>query len=234
MLARLSRRRFLSAAAAVVAIGGIAGCTEYEESPVLKAEHMVDSAVATVERFQTLKGLQRFSKYLPDSVAIAIFPSVLKAGFFVGGEGGNGLLMARTPQGGWSAPAFYTLGAGSFGIQFGAQSTEVILVIRNKGALEAILKDQAKIGADAGVTAGFYGVGAEASTTTNLGADVLAFANSKVGAFAGASVEGAVMARRQDINEAVYGQGKTPREIVTDPANRMARADRLAAVLAKY
>ncbi len=234
MLAGFSRRRFLSATAGALALGLLAGCTDFEESPVLKAEHLVDSAVATVERFQTIQGLQRFSKYLPDSVAIAIFPNVIKAGFFVGGEGGNGLLMVKTPGGGWSAPAFYTLGAGSFGIQFGAQSTEIILVIRNQGALDAILKDQAKIGADAGVTAGFYGLGAEASTTTNLGVDVLAFANSKVGAFAGASVEGAVMARRQDINEAIYGAGKTPKAIVTDPANRMARADRLATVLSKY
>jgi len=233
MLSRFSRRRFLAFAAGAAMLGSLGGCAEYEESPVLKAEHLVDSAVATVERFQTLEGLQRFSKYLPDSVAIAIFPSVIKAGFFVGGEAGNGVLMVRSGSG-WSAPAFYTMGAGSFGLQFGAQDTEVILVIRNQGALDAVLKDQAKIGADAGVTAGFYGVGAEASTTTNMGADVLAFANSKLGAFAGASVEGAVIARRQDINEAVYGQGKTPRDIVTNPANRMARADRLAAVLSKY
>jgi lipid-binding SYLF domain-containing protein len=234
MSLRVSRRRFLSAAIGVFALGGLAGCAELEESPTLKADHLVDASVATVERFQTIEGLQNFSRYLPDSVAIAVFPSVIKAGFFIGGEVGNGVLMARTAAGGWSAPAFYTLGAGSFGIQIGAQDTEVILVIRNKGALEAVLKDQAKIGADAGVTAGVYGVGAEASTTTNLGADVLAFANSKVGGYIGASVEGAVIARRQDLNEAVYGRGRSPRDIVTDPNIRMARADRLAAVLSKY
>mgnify|MGYP002633562433 CR=1 FL=1 len=228
-----TRRRFLSVSLAALMFGSLAGCAEYEESPSLKAEHLVDSAVATVERFQTLQGLQRFSKFLPDSVAIAIFPSVIKAGFFVGGEGGNGLLMIRT-RSGWSAPAFYTMGAGSFGLQFGAQDTEIILVIRNQGALDAILNDQAKIGADAGITAGFYGLGAEASTTTNMGADVLAFANSKIGGYVGASVEGAVIARRQDINEAVYGTGKTPRAIVTDPNMHMARADRLAQTLAKY
>jgi SH3 domain-containing YSC84-like protein 1 len=228
-----TRRRFLSVSLAALMFGGLAGCAEYEESPTLKAEHLVDSAVATVERFQTLQGLQRFAKFLPDSVAIAIFPSVIKAGFFVGGEAGNGLLMVRTGSG-WSAPAFYTMGAGSFGLQFGAQDTEIILVIRNQGALDAILKDQAKIGADAGITAGFYGLGAEASTTTNMGADVLAFANSKIGGYVGASVEGAVIARRQDINEAVYGTGKEPRDIVTDPNMHMARADRLVQVLAKY
>jgi lipid-binding SYLF domain-containing protein len=233
MLSKLSRRRFLGAFAVTLALGGVSGCTQLDESPTLKAEHLVDAAVATVERFQTLEGLQKFAEYLPNSAAIAIFPSVIKAGFFVGGEAGNGLLMARTANG-WSAPAFYTMGAGSFGLQFGAQDTEIILVVRNQGALESILKDQAKIGADAGITAGIYGVGAEASTTTNLGVDVLAFANAKVGAYAGASVEGAVIARRQDINESVYGWGRTPRDIVTDPNIRMARADRLAAVLSKY
>ncbi len=233
MIPRFARRRFLAAALGALVLGGVSGCTQLEESPTLKADHLVDAAVATVERFQTLEGLQKFSRHMPGAVAVAIFPSVIKAGFFVGGEAGNGLLMARTANG-WSAPAFYTLGAGSFGVQFGAQDTEIILVIRNQGALDAVLKDQAKIGADAGLTAGIYGIGAEASTTTNMGADVLAFANSKVGAFAGASIEGAVMARRQDINEAVYGQGKMPRDIVSDPSNRMARADRLAAVLSKY
>ena len=176
-------------------------------------------------------GLHKFVQFIPDAKAVMIFPSVIKAGLFFGGEAGNGLLMARTADGGWSAPAFYTMGAGSFGLQIGAQDTEIILIIRNQGALAAVLKDQAKIGADAGVTAGIYGVGAEASTTTNLGVDVLAFANSKLGGYIGASVEGAIIARRQDLNEAIYGVGMTPDKIVSDPSAQMARAERLKNVL---
>lgn len=233
MIAKFTRRRFLAASATALMLSGLGGCANFEETPVLKAEHLVDASLATVERFHTIEGLDNFSKYLPDAVAVAIFPSVIKAGFFVGGEGGSGLLMART-QNGWSAPAFYTMGAGSFGLQIGAQDTEIILIIRNKGAFEAILKDQAKIGADAGVTAGIYGVGAEASTTTNAGLDILAFANSKVGGYIGASVEGAVIARRQDMNQAIYGQNMTPRDIVTNPNVHMGRADRLAATLSKF
>jgi len=232
-----TRRRFLTltlgASAGAIALGGLAGCTQMDESPVLKANHLVDASVATVERFETIEGLQKFASYLPSAVAVGIFPSVFKAGFFVGGEGGNGIIMARQAGGKWSAPAFYTMGAGSFGVQFGAQDTEIILIIRNKGALDAILKDQAKIGADAGITAGIYGLGAEASTTTNLKLDVLAFANAKIGAYAGASVEGAVLARRQDINEAVYGKGMTPARIVSDPNVRLARAQHLQNLLAK-
>ena len=229
-----TRRRFLSLTVAALVMTGLVGCREFEVAPSLKADHLVDRAVATVERFQTLESMQRFSEYMPGAVAVAVFPSVIKAGLFIGGEGGNGLLTVKRPDGTWSAPAFYTMGAGSFGIQFGAQDTEIIIVIRNQGALEAILEDQAKIGADAGVTAGVYGIGAEASTTTNMGVDVLAFANAKIGGYVGASVEGAVIARRQDINEAVYGHGKTPRDIVTDPNVRLARADRLSALLSKY
>ena len=158
-----TRRRFLSLTVAALVMTGLVGCREFEVAPSLKADHLVDRAVATVERFQTLESMQRFSEYMPGAVAVAVFPSVIKAGFFIGGEGGNGLLTVKRPDGTWSAPAFYTMGAGSFGIQFGAQDTEIIIVIRNQGALEAILEDQAKIGADAGVTAGVYGIGAEAS-----------------------------------------------------------------------
>ena len=226
-----TRRRFLGLSFAVLALNGLGGCAQMESSPALKGDHLVDSAVATVERFKTIEGLHKFVQFIPDAKAVMIFPSVIKAGLFFGGEAGNGLLMARTGNGGWSAPAFYTMGAGSFGLQIGAQDTEIILIIRNQGALAAVLKDQAKIGADAGVTAGIYGVGAEASTTTNLGVDVLAFANSKLGGYIGASVEGAIIARRQDLNEAIYGVGMTPDKIVSDPSAQMARAERLKNVL---
>lgn len=229
----ISRRSFTKFSAA--AIGGlvVSGCAEWEASPLLKSQHLVDEAVATVERFQTIEGLQRFNEFLPEAVGLMIFPRVLKAGFFFGGEGGNGLLLARTPAGGWSAPAFYSMGTGSFGMQIGAQDTEMIMVIRNQGAVDAILKDQAKFGADAGFTAGVYGVGAEVSTTTNLGADVLAFTNSRLGGYIGVSVEGALIARRQDLNEGTYGVGVTPAQIVSDPAYRLARADRLHNLLAR-
>ncbi len=227
-----SRRQFLTYAAATVAVTGVAGCAQLDESPLLKANHLVDQSVQTVERFQTLEGLQRFNEFLPQAEAVAIFPQVIKAGFFWGAEGGNGLVMAKNPGGGWSAPAFYTLGAGSFGLQIGAQDTEILLIIRSRDALNAILDDQAKIGADAGITAGTFGIGAEASTTTAFGVDILAFSNSRVGGFLGASVEGAVIARRQDINEGVYGTGVLPQQIVSDPNIRLARAERLHALLA--
>lgn len=231
-----NRRQFMIRTAAYGLAAGattaLAGCANFEESPLLKAQHLTDDAVATVERFKTIEGLHKFAQFLPDAKGIAIFPRIIKASFFVGGEGGNGVMMAHRADGSWSEPAFYTMGAGSFGLQFGAQDTEVILVLRSQGAINAVLSDQAKFGADGGVTAGVYGVGGEASTTTNFGFDILAFANSRLGAYIGVSLEGAVMARRQDMNEAVYGGAMTPAKIVADPNLHFARAERLKAVLA--
>jgi len=187
-----------------------------------------------MENFAAKRELKDFASYIPGAHAVLILPAIVKAGFFVGAEIGSGVLIARDPGGRWGYPAFYTLGAASFGLQFGIQDTETVLIIRNEGALQAIIKDQGKFGADLGITAGLYGAGMEASTTSNLRLDVLAFTNAKVGAFAGASLEGAVLARRRDFNEALYGVGATPEAIINEGRHQSARAERLRSVLARF
>lgn len=213
---------------------GLGACQEIRETPAEGTDRLIDWSTITVENFSRLPQLRDFVKFLPDAHAVLILPAVVKAGFFFGAEGGSGVLIARQAGGGWGYPAFYTLAAGSFGLQFGLQDTETILVIRNAGALRSIIRNQGKFGADLGITAGFYGVGVEASTTTNLGADVLAFTNAKVGAFAGASLEGAALIRRRDLNEAFYGAGATPEGIIFDGRFKNPKADRLRSVLGRF
>ncbi len=213
---------------------GLAACQEIRETPAEGTDRLLDWSAITVENFSRLPELKDFAKFLPDAHAVLILPAVVKAGFFFGAEGGSGVLIARQTGGGWGYPAFYTLAAGSFGFQFGLQDTETILVIRNAGALRSIIRNQGKFGADLGITAGFYGAGVEASTTTNLGADVLAFTSAKVGAFAGASLEGAALVRRRDLNEAFYGAGATPEAIIYDGRFKNPKADRLRSVLARF
>ncbi len=213
---------------------GLAACQEFRETPAEGTDRLIGWSTITVENFSRLPELKEFVKFLPDAHAVLILPAVVKAGFFFGAEGGSGVLIARQTGGGWGYPAFYTLGAGSFGLQFGLQDTETILIIRNAGALGSIIRNQGKFGADLGITAGFYGAGVEASTTTNLGADVLAFTNAKVGAFAGASLEGAALVRRRDLNEAFYGAGATPEGIIFDGRFKNPKADRLRSVLARF
>ena len=192
----------------------LAGCTRLESEPPVAARHIIAAATATVERFTTVPQLAEAAKHIPTARAVVVFPDLVKAGFIAGGEGGNGVLLARAPDGSWSAPVFLSLGVASFGLQAGIQQTEVVLAIRSDGALKAVLENQGSIGADSGITMAVYGAGIEGAVTTNAGADIVAFANSKSGLYAGFSLEGAVFIRRRDLNEAFYGVGATPDSIL--------------------
>ena len=142
-----------------------------------------------------------------------------------------GLSRSFPPAFNWEA-AFYTLAGASFGLQIGLQDTEIVLVLRSEKALNAILEHQAKLGADAGITVGVVGMGVEASTTTALGPDVLAFANSILGLYGGASLEGAVLVRRTDLNEAFYAPGAVARAIVFENKYTNPKAEPLRTALA--
>ena len=214
--------RIRGLAALVLTMAVVAGCTRLESDPPVAARHVIAAATATVERFTTVKQLADAAKHIPAARAVVVFPDLVKAGFIAGGEGGNGVLLSRAGDGGWSQPVFLSLGAASIGLQAGIQQTEVVLVIRSDGALKAVLENQGSIGADTGLTVAVYGAGIEGAVTTNAGADIIAFANSKSGLYAGFSLEGAVFIRRRDLNEAFYGTGATPDSILagrhTNPA----------------
>lgn len=224
-------KKSILATAVFVAVT-VCGCSEMRRDKHSTAVDLVNQATETVQRFKSMPDLKAFADYMSTARGIVVLPSVIKGGFMLGGEGGNGVLIVKSGDGLWSPPAFYVLGAASLGIQMGLQDTEIILVLRSNGAVSAILNHQGKFGADAGLTIGTVGQGAELSTTTNIGLDVLAFANSRIGIFGGAALEGAVLARRVDLNEAYYGKGATPRGIVYQGQSQNSHADALRAALA--
>ncbi len=141
---------------------------------------------------------------LDTAEAIAVFPGVIKAAFVIGGRGGQGVISRRV-KGGWSAPAFFNLGGGSFGPQIGAQKTDYILLIMNESGLNGLLKDKFELGGEAAIAAGPVGREAAASTNPRLDAGILSYSRSK-GAFIGAALKGAVITPDNDLNEAVYGK----------------------------
>lgn len=145
--------------------------------------------------------------------AVVIVPQLVKGGFIFGAQGGTGVLVARGPKGEWSDPAFYGVGAGSFGLQIGVEVSRVFLIIMNDRALHAVLENKVKLGAEAGLAIATIGAGGEASTTTAAGADIVAVAESK-GLFGGLAIEGGVMAPRHDWDVAYYGGNVTARDIV--------------------
>jgi lipid-binding SYLF domain-containing protein len=172
-----------------------------------------------------------FKSALSRARAVFIVPQLIKGGFIFGGEGGTGVLLARLPEGGWSAPAFIIMGGASIGLQLGGQVSQVAFTIMTDKGLAAILNNKVKLGADLSVAVGVAGAGTEAATTTAAGADIYQFAVSK-GLFGGGTVEGAVLEPRDAWNAAIYGgQYKTPRDIVTDRSLNPPEADSLREAL---
>ena len=216
----------------LVAMFSLGSCAEMHRDPGPIAVDLVNQARETVQRFKGMPDLKLFANYIANAKGVVILPTVIKGGLIVGGEGGSGVLLARRDDGTWSPPAFYYLGAASIGLQAGLQETEIILVLRSDHAIEAVVKHQGKLGADAGVTIGQIGAGAEISTTANIGVDILAFSNSKLGLFGGAALEGAVLARRTDLNETYYETGAVPMEILYGGQYENPQSNALRAVLA--
>ena len=165
--------------------------------------------------------------------AAMICPRIFKAGFFFGGEGGNCVLLARAGNGTWSYPAFYTIGSGSFGFQFGIADNELLLLILTEKGLNAVLDTQLKLGANAGIAVATLGAGIQGSTTTAIGADIIAFAASR-GLFAGVALEGSLMSAKTAWNQSYYGQAYASRQLVMQMQGGNPGADPLRDVLTRY
>ena len=126
------------------------------------------------------------------------------AGFVFGGRYGKGVASCRTAKG-WSAPAFFTIGGGSFGLQIGGQATDVVMLIMNKGGMNNLLSSQFKLGADASAAAGPVGRHAAADTDWKMRAEVLTYSRSR-GLFAGLELYGAVIKQDKDSTREFYGR----------------------------
>lgn len=145
---------------------------------------------------------------------IAVFPSLLKGGFIVGGQRGRGILSARDSKtGGWSNPAFLTITGGSLGAQIGGQAVDLILVVQNRRGLEQLVSNQFKIGADASVAAGPVGRDASASTDIQMRAQILSYSRTR-GLFAGVTINGSTIRQDRDANDRFYGMGYRTSQVV--------------------
>lgn len=193
-------------------------------------EAIVEKAKLTVEKLMVDPNLPQLRHYMDSASGVFIVPALYKGGFLVGGEGGSGVLMVKGADGTWSSPAFYTMAGASFGLQIGGEVSEVIFTIMNKGAVEAMLQNQFKLGADASVAVGPIGKGVGASTTTNFSDDVYAFSTA-VGLFGGGALQGAAIFDRSEWNELYYAAGADPTKIVLDRRYFNPHAESLRAAL---
>jgi SH3 domain-containing YSC84-like protein 1 len=176
------------------------------------------------------KGIPR--DLLEKAKCVAIIPGEEKAAFIFGGRYGKGLATCRTAHG-WSAPMFLAVGGGSVGFQIGGSFTDVVMLFMNDHALQSLLGDKFKIGADVTVAAGPVGRNAAAGTDLKLKAEILSYSRSK-GAFAGVSLDGAVVQADHSGDKAIYGSDVARQEILNGKITVPEPAQRLLEDLAKY
>ena len=167
--------------------------------------------------------------------AIAIYPNVLKGGFIIGARFGKGVVLKKDDKTGkWGPVAFSTIGGGSWGLQIGAEATDLILVIMNDRGMKGLLSNNFTLGADAGVSAGPIGRNTEASTDLSLRAGILSYSRSR-GLFGGIALDGAVMTQDNDSNTAYYGKYVTSKDVLLNHAVSMQSSSKeLAKTLDEY
>ena len=183
-----------------------------EERRVLDATDILDQLLMIPEQ-----GIP--SRLLGRAHAIAVIPRVLRVGFGLGFRRGRGIIVVRQPDNTWSNPAFITLTGGSFGFQAGAQSSDVILVFKNRSAVDSIASGKFTLGADASVAAGPVGRTAEAATDITFKSEVYSYSRSR-GIFAGVALQGAGLTMDRQANAAFYGSPSiTPEQIFAGGGN---------------
>lgn len=179
------------------------------EEPV-KQQLLVDQARITFKSFMIDKNMAWFREHMNKAKGFLIIPDLLQGAWFIGGSGGRGVLVVKNnTTGDWSQPAFYTIGSLSFGIQFGGEKSEIIMMVFTQKGLDRLYSSSFKFGGDATIAVGPVGGGAKADVMT----DFVSFVRSK-GAFAGISMEGAIVKVNQDWNQAYYGKSVSPLGIV--------------------
>ena len=180
-----------------------------------EANQLVEKAKMTFENFVKDKNMRIMVDLLKDAKGVFIAPQVLRGAFVVGASGGSGGFISRDKDNRWSGPAFYTLGGVSVGFQAGGDASEVILVAMTERGVKAFHSTNFKLGADAGVAVGPAGAGI-AAQTANLSADIVSFSRAK-GLYVGLSLDGVVVAARDDLNRSFYGKEVKPSDILGKP-----------------
>ena len=169
-----------------------------------KAVDRVEAAGTVLDEIQAAPDNRIPEEVLGSAECVAVVPSMIKGGFIFGARYGRGVASCRTEKG-WSAPAFFTIGGGSFGLQIGDQAEDLVMLIMNKNGMDDLLSSQFKLGADASAAAGPVGRHASADTDWKMRAEVLTYSRAR-GLFAGLELAGAVIKQDKDSTRDFYGR----------------------------
>ena len=178
----------------------------------LAQQLLVDRSRITADTFIGDPDMQWAREHLDQAKALLIIPNLYKGAWFIGGSGGRGVLVVRDEQTGeWVGPGFYTMGSVSFGLQFGGQVSEVIVMVMTQKGLEKMYSTSFKLGGDTSVAVGPLGAGIQGAMA-GFSVDYVSFARTK-GAFIGVALDGAVVDENYGWNKAYYGKPVRPVDI---------------------
>jgi lipid-binding SYLF domain-containing protein len=168
-------------------------------------------------------------KGIPEEVlehaqCIAIVPHMIKGGFVFGAENGRGVATCRTANG-WSAPAFFRITGGSWGLQIGVEGVDLVMIIQNERGMQHLINSNFQLGGDASAAAGPVGRHATADTDWKLNTEVLTYSRAR-GAFAGLTLTGADIRRDDDSTESIYGHDVSTSRILKGEVAVPTSADR--------
>jgi SH3 domain-containing YSC84-like protein 1 len=165
---------------------------------------------------------------------VAIIPGMKKAGFIVGGRYGKGMVSCRNKaQTAWEAPVMLALEGGSVGLQIGASSTDVVLLVMERSGIDSLMKDKVTLGGDASVAGGPVGRSATAQTDAMMKAKILSYSRSQ-GVFAGLELAGSTLRPDKDDNKALYGKAIEAKDILNGKPTIPSAAQPLIKALTKY
>jgi len=196
----------LSALLGVASMGWADSPREASTERLQKAADVLHEVMAAPD-----KGIPQ--EVLDHAKCIAVVPHMIKGGFVFGAENGRGVATCRTADG-WSAPAFFAITGGSWGLQIGAEGVDLVMIIQSDTGMQHLLQSKFQIGGDASAAAGPVGRHASADTDWKLNAEILTYSRAK-GAFAGLTLSGADIRTDEDSDHAIYGPDVTTRAILT-------------------
>lgn len=197
----------MTAVLGVTSLGWAAGDTPRET-----ATDRMDKAADVLHQIMASgdKGIPE--EVLEHAKCVAVVPHMVKGGFVFGAEGGRGVATCRTEHG-WSAPAFFSIEGGSWGLQIGVEGIDLVMIFQNDKGMEHLINSKFKVGADASAAAGPVGRHASADTDWKMNAEILTYSRAK-GVFAGLTLNGAAVHEDTDSMHAVYGPDATERQVL--------------------
>jgi lipid-binding SYLF domain-containing protein len=200
---------------------GVAACgsSSSSSSTETTAAKVEPARAETIDRLeQSTQIISDMSGKIPPEVAsntkcVIVFPSIVKAGLIVGGQGGKGFGTCQNARG-WSAPAPLSIGGGTLGAQVGGSSNELIALVKSEKGMKALESGNFRVGVDASATAGPVGTGRGGSTGITEGGDLVSYSHAK-GLYAGANLDGTTIKLDEDSTKALYGSKHDVKELLS-------------------